>query len=415
MADATFSKTFLRRATGAEGMDQTEAHNGLRHVMALSLTKVADGLIDPKLILSWLMTALGAPGYLIGALVPLREAGALLPQIVLAPRVQAMRYRKWMWVAGSAGQGACAGLIVLAALTLEGVAAGLAICAALAVLALFRAACSVSFKDILGKTIAKRRRGAITGLAGSVSAVAVIALALLLMSGLFQNRTLVVGAIALAATFWGVSALVMSRLDEDASERSGDSKTPMWAVLRDNPQLWCFIATRGLLVSTALAPPYIVLLGGAELNALGALLLASAVASLVSSYVWGRLADRSSRLVLIRSGLVGGVALLAAVGAGLSGVEAIPGVLPAILLVLMVAYHGVRQGRSTYLVDMAPEDKRASYTAVSNTVIGVALLAVGVVGGFGSVAGPAWVLAGFAAMAFAAALVGRGLNEVEQG
>ncbi|MEC7256689.1 MAG: MFS transporter, partial [Pseudomonadota bacterium] len=143
-------------------MDQTEARNGLRHVAALSLTKVADGLIDPKLILSWLMTALGAPGYLIGALVPLREAGALLPQIMLAPRVQAMRHRKWMWVAGSAGQGGCAALIVLAALTLQGVAAGLAICAALAGLALFRAACSVSFKDILGKTIAKRRRGAIT-------------------------------------------------------------------------------------------------------------------------------------------------------------------------------------------------------------------------------------------------------------
>ncbi|MEC7257340.1 MAG: MFS transporter, partial [Pseudomonadota bacterium] len=183
----------------------------------------------------------------------------------------------------------------------------------------------------------------------------------------------------------------------------------------DNPQLWRFIATRGLLVSTALAPPYIVMLGGAELNALGALLLASAVASLVSSYIWGRLADRSSRLVLIRSGLVGGVALLAAVGAGFSGVQATPGVLPAILLVLMVAYHGVRQGRSTYLVDMAPEDQRASYTAVSNTVIGGALLAVGVLGGLGSVVGPAWVLAGFAAMAFAAALVGRGLDEVEQG
>jgi MFS family permease len=415
MADATFSKTFLRRATGAEGMDPTEATNGLRHVMALSLTKVADGLIDPKLILSWLMTALGAPGYLIGALVPLREAGALLPQIVLAPRVQAMRHRKWMWVAGSAGQGACAALIVLSALALDGRAAGLAICSALAVLALFRAACSVSFKDILGKTIAKRRRGAITGLAGSVSAMAVIGLALLLMSGLFQNRALVVGAIALAAVFWGLAALVMSRLNETPSETEKGARASIRTVLRDNPQLWRFICTRGLLVSTALAPPYIVMLGGDALNALGALLLASAVASLVSSYIWGRLADRSSRLVLIRSGLVGGVALLAAVGTGLAGVQTVPGVLPAILLVLMVAYHGVRQGRSTYLVDMAPEDLRASYTAVSNTVIGGALLAVGALGGLGSVAGPGWVLAGFATMAFAAAWVGRGLNEVEQG
>ena len=80
----------------------TEARNGLRHAASLSMTKVADGLIDPKLVLSWLLTALGAPAAFAGALVPIREAGALLPQILLAGWVQKMRYRKWAWVAGSA-------------------------------------------------------------------------------------------------------------------------------------------------------------------------------------------------------------------------------------------------------------------------------------------------------------------------
>ena len=124
----------------AEALDkdaqEAEAANGLRHAASLSMTKVADGLIDPKLVLSWLLTSLGAPAVYAGALVPLREAGALLPQIFLAGYVRGMARRKWAWVVGSAGQGACAGLIVVAALVLEGAAAGLAICAALAVLAL---------------------------------------------------------------------------------------------------------------------------------------------------------------------------------------------------------------------------------------------------------------------------------------
>ena len=62
--------------------DTGEARRFSVHFTALSLTKVADGLINPKIILSWLLSTLGAPGYLIGALVPVREAGALLPQLI---------------------------------------------------------------------------------------------------------------------------------------------------------------------------------------------------------------------------------------------------------------------------------------------------------------------------------------------
>ena len=56
-----------------------EPRNRLVHLVSLSATKLADGLIDPKLVLSWLITALGAPAALAGLLVPVREAGALLP------------------------------------------------------------------------------------------------------------------------------------------------------------------------------------------------------------------------------------------------------------------------------------------------------------------------------------------------
>ncbi|KKK71083.1 hypothetical protein LCGC14_2917520, partial [marine sediment metagenome] len=166
----------------------------------------------------------------------------------------------------------------------------------------------------------------------------------------------------------------------------------------------------------ALAPPYLVLIGGRatqEASGLGALVLASAAASLISSYLWGRMADRSSRRVLRLCGVIGAGALTTALGMALAGLTDGPLALPAVLFVLMVAYHGVRQGRSTYLVDMAPDDQRPAYAAVANTVIGVALLASGLFGALASLAGPEATLGLFAAMCLGAAILGGKLVEVE--
>jgi hypothetical protein len=57
------------------------ASNKLIHLASLSMTKIGDGLVDPKLVLSWALNAAGAPQAAIGLLVPLRESLAMLPQI----------------------------------------------------------------------------------------------------------------------------------------------------------------------------------------------------------------------------------------------------------------------------------------------------------------------------------------------
>ncbi|MFW8593454.1 MFS transporter [Cribrihabitans neustonicus] len=407
----------FRRLTGdGEASNAAEARNGLRHAASLAMTKVADGLIDPKLVLSWLLTALGAPSVFIAALVPLREAGALLPQIILAGWVARMKQRKWAWAGGSAVQGAAAAGIAMVALLLQGWAAGLAVCAALALLALARAMCSVSYKDILGKTVGETRRGAITGLAGSAAAAGVILFALLLLSGLGRSVALVAGAIGLAACLWFAAAALFSTLEEEDSEPAEGGGGLDFSILKGNRNLWRFILVRGLLVSTALAPPYLVMLTGGEggqLGQLGALVLASAVASLVSSWVWGRLADRSSRRVLMAVSAIGAAAMVAAVALAWAGLAQQVWAMPAVLFVLMIAYHGVRQGRSTYLVDIAPEDARSAWAAVANTVIGTLLLAAGALSGALSLLGPQAVLLLFAAMALAALPAALGLEEAE--
>ncbi|GAA0204927.1 MFS transporter [Kangiella japonica] len=400
--------------------------NVTTHVISLAATKVADGLIDPKLILSWLLSALGASTFLVGLLVPIREAGALLPQLFTAGALRRLPQRKWAWALGSLVQGLSVVGILLSAIFLKGQTAGIVIVSLLGVLAIARSVCSVSYKDVLGKTVSKSMRGKVTGLAASVASAAVIIFGLVLASDYVERMTLVLIALGSAATLWIFASLMFTKLEEasGATEGGGNPLTVAkenLALLKDK-QLLLFISVRALLIATALAPPFMVTLngsGGIEnldsmLGGLGALVLASSLASFLSSYVWGWLADKSSRKVLLFSSVVATIALTATVVCAYYDLIGQSLVLAILLFVLMIAYHGVRLGRSTHLVDMATAENRAAYTALSNTIIGLILL-TGV--GFSAIAqyfGNIVVLGVMAVMCFFAALLALGLKEVQQ-
>jgi hypothetical protein len=68
-------------------------------------TKIGDELASAKLVLPWLLSAAGAPGFFIGLLVPIRESLSLLPQLFVAAAIRARAIRKWFWVGGSVVQG----------------------------------------------------------------------------------------------------------------------------------------------------------------------------------------------------------------------------------------------------------------------------------------------------------------------
>lgn len=179
------------------------------------------------------------------------------------------------------------------------------------------------------------------------------------------------------------------------------------------------IVTRALLLSTALAPPFYVALSGdnqsSGLGSLGIFMMASAAAGLLSSYVWGRLADRLSRQVLMYAAVLATLANGAAAVVALAMPELTDSVsiLPASLFVVMIAHQGVRLGRSVHVVDMADLDTRATYTALSNSVVGILLLAGGIFGILAQWLGIGIVLALFALMAGLAVLAASRLDEVQ--
>ena len=357
-------------------------------VLAASiLTKLGDLLISPKTVLAWLMSAVGAPA-LVAWLVPIRESGSMVPQLMIAAWMRRKPIRKWFWALGSFGQ---AGSVVAMAASVwffEGYAAGSGIIGGLILFSLSRGFCSVAMKDVQGKCIPKTRRGRLSGLATTIGGTATVILTVLLFWGQ-ENPTLVFYSVLLllAATLWVIAGFLFAGVKEHEGETDGGGNAITEAfhrlsLLRDDPPFRNFVITRALLLCSALASPYFVVLAQKESETglmLGVFLLASSLASSVSASFWGWMADSSSRRVMIRgAAIASGVCLIVGLTALFAGTGIGDGwYYPLAFFVLSIAHAGVRLGRKTYLVDMAGGNKRTDYTAVSNTVIGFLLLATG--------------------------------------
>lgn len=413
--------------------DEACAHqprNVVISALVLSLTKTGDRLMDPKIVLAWMVSALGAPSVIIGLLSPVREALALLPQLFIARLIRQRARRKGFWALGSAGQAASLIAMALCALTLQGWALGVGVLACLALFAVSRGVSSVAYKDVLGKTVSKARRGAVAGYGASLGGIAASGLGIWLMvmeaGGAEPGAGFFAGLLLVAAGLWLLAAALYLLLAEAAGSTDGgvnaiEAVTSQLALVWKEASLRDFLIVRALLISTALATPFYVAIAqgrsGADLAGLGGFLLAGALASAAGGWVWGRASDASSRLVMAAAGAI--AALTAAIvlaslllGAPWAGSAAF---YVGIVFVLSLAHEGVRLGRSTYLIDLATEETRAHYTAVSNTVIGALLLVMGAVSGAAFSFGAEYALGFLAACSLAAAGMAVRLKPVSGG
>lgn len=356
-------------------------------------TKIGDELASARLVLPWLLSAAGAPAFFIGLLVPVRESLSLLPQLFVAAAIRAQAIRKWFWIWGSVVQGLCVMAMAMAALSLKGAAAGWTVVGLLVIFSLARGVSSVSAKDVMGKTVSKTRRGTLTGYATAAAGLVTVAAGawLQLGSGEPDGAGGVVGLLLVAGGLWMLGAFLYAGIREQpgATEGGGNAGREALAslsILVSDAPFRRFVITRALLVSTALLVPFYAALAREEtdggIGGLGALLVAAGIASTVSSGFWGRMADRSSRDVLRLAATVAGLLSLVVAGWAMAGSPGLPSgvVVVGAFFIIGIAHAGIRIGRKTYLVDMANAQTRATYVAVSNTAIGVVLLAGGVFG-----------------------------------
>ncbi len=388
------------------------------------LTKFADALASPKTTLAWLVTAVGAPGWVLGYLVPLRESLSMVPQLIIGGTVRQLPRRKWICAVSNIAQGACVAGLAWVAFTLSGATAGWAILALVTLFSLARSLSSIGSKDVIGKTIPKRRRGQLSGWAASAAGFLAITVGFGLgrVQGDQGDGAVIAALLLLAAALWWLSAAAFAAVPEEPGETGGGRS--LWQsiaslrLLRDDREFRGFVIARALLMCSALSAPFYVALAqsgeSAGLATLGAFVIASGLASLVSGPFWGRFADRSSRDVMASAAWVtaGSGLLVFGVASSAPGLLSSAWFLPAAYFILSIAHEGVRVGRKTYVVNLGSGNQRTDYVAISNTVIGVLLLVVGSVGALTPWLGNAGVIALLAVMGLVGAVISRSLRDV---
>lgn len=379
------------KAISAEACRETPG-NFFRTLIANTLSNIADRLGSAKTTLPWLMLQLGAPSWMLSLLVPIRESGSMLPQMLIGAAVRRQPVRKWVWVWGGAIQGACLAAIGAVAFVLDGAAAGYAMLALVVLFSLARGACSVAYKDVQGKTIPKTRRGRLSGWISAISGLGALGVGAGL--GMLHGEAslaLFAALLAGAALLWFLAAWAFARIVEFPGATEGGANAlpealAKLALLRDDAPFRRFVIARALAMGSGLAAPFYVALAreelGTAMSLLGIFIAVEGLAGLVSSPLWGRWADRSSRQVFaVACGLAAVLSIAVALWSWLPmPAAAALWFYPIAFFGLGVAHAGVRLGRKTYLVDMAEGNQRTDYVAVSNSVIGALLLATGLVG-----------------------------------
>jgi hypothetical protein len=400
-------------------------------------TKLAEQLASPGLVLPWMLGAVGAPSVLVGFLVPMRRAGALLPQLVVAGRIRSHPRRKGFWVAAGVTQAAALLLMIPAILLLPPLGAGLAVVGLLGLFSMASGVGSVAFKDVMAKTIPRGRRGRLLGVRATAGGLLALGAALYLRTRVAEDDSLApyVALLGVAAGLWLLASALLAAIREPEGATEGGRSALEEAragvqLLREAPDFRRFVLARAFLLSAQLASPFYALQAqaavGVGADTLALMVGASSLAALLSSPFWGRFSDASSRRVMVAGGIWTGVTVALALSGELlpgevaeagAGWGAAWGLTWGGLLFALVFFSsgfaeaGVRLGRKTWLLDAAPERRRPLMVAVANTAVGVMYALAAGLGVLAEFAGVAVVLGTLGLMALAGMLLAWRLPE----
>jgi hypothetical protein len=355
-------------------------------------TKLAEQVAGPNLVLVWLLQILGAPVWMLGCLMPIKQSAALLPQLVASGQIRRLATRKWVWVVAGLIQTGCLLLMIPAASWLSPAAAGGII---LLLFILFSAAsgtASVAFQDVLGKTISKGHRGRL------LASRALLGGLLTILAGLFVRQlksggdelTTVFWMLAVGALLWALGSILfgMTREQEGATQGGRnpiDEAGAGLVLFRQQKGFRRFLYARSLLLTVEIATPFYVLhandLLQLDSRLIGYIVIAIGLSQVLSSPFWGRMADRTSRTVMqISAWMAVAAALLAILLTWVPVVALQQAGYFLVFMLLGLTEAGVRLGRKTYLVDAVPQEERATYTATTNTLVGIVAIGTGLAG-----------------------------------
>lgn len=355
-------------------------------------SKLAEQIAGPNLILPWLFQLLGTPVWMFGFLMPIKQSFSLLPQMVVAGQIRQLARRKWVWVGSAIIQALCLLLMIPAALWFSPVSAGFSLLGLLVVFSIASGTASVAFQDVLGKTIDKGHRGRLLARRALVGGLLTTAAGLLLnrYREAQQDLTPVLILLLVATVLWVLSAFFFALIREFPGAVSGgrnaisESQAGL-KLFRQHSGFRKFLTARTLLLSVELATPFYVLHAGEllqlKIQSVGSLIVAIGISQILSSPFWGKMADQTSKKVMALSSLIAFGSALLALFLSFIPIHSFQYVGYLLVFVLIgLAESGVRLGRKTYLVDAVPADERATFTAFSNSFVGIIAIVSGITG-----------------------------------
>lgn len=284
---------------------------------------------------------------------------------------------------------------------------------------------SVSFKDVLAKTIPKGKRGTLLSVRATVGGILALAAGYFIYHyiGEGEDAKLYVVLLAGAAVLWFVASILFFLIKEEKGA-TGGSRTALnearegWSLLKHQPYFLRLIIARSLLLSVMLVIPFYAIFAreitGTQVSSLGLFVIANSLAMVLSSYFWGRFSDRSSKHVMAAGGLVGLIGVLTALSfLFVPGSWQTPLVFSSVFFIAGFAHAGIRLGRKTYLVDAAPEKERPLYVAVSNTLVGLVTVLSAVMGFGADLFGVEWLIGIFGVLMLSGIMISMRLPAAE--
>ncbi len=354
-----------------------------------SLTKLAEKIISPDLTLAWIFNYLGASSALIGALVPIKDLGSLLPQLAISGKIRSKPIRKWFWVYAGLIQAICLGLSGVFILQFNTPALPYILAFLLLVFSMASGMGSVAFKDVTGKTVPKGERGQMLSYRSTFGgALALIAGGILTFFIKDQEDPhLYSGMFFLAASLWLGASWLFAKIKELPGSTQG-GRTPLkeflggMKLLKEDKNFQKFLMTRALLMAIPLLQPFYVLLAkdleDLPHSFLGYLIIISAIAQVIGSPLWGKFADKNPKFLMRISSFIALFGLFYALSFTLTNplFSSVYAFIP-VFFINGIAYAGARLSRKTYLVDYAPEADRPTYVSLANTSIGLFTILAG--------------------------------------
>lgn len=353
---------------------------------------LGDGFLNAGLVLSSFAAALNAPNLVIALLPAITVGGWLLPQIIVAAKIQHIRQKVIVYRAASVIRMSAFALIVASCIVFNSQPTILLIVFLIGLIinSIASGASGLPWMETVSKTVPAESRAAFFGTrnlyGGLLTLIAGITVRILLGSTLvFPWDYTIIFALGGIAFAIGYRAQGFIEEPQDPIKPKGNILAEFKAILptlRENADLRHFVTYRMLYAASTIGDAFFTAHAlknvGVDKASIGTFLIVVGVIAPLSNAIWTRVALKYGSRRILRIALF--IALLAPVTAALMPTGA--GAWFGLVFVLQqIAVAGFNLGNANYLLGIIPTHSRGRFIGIANTLVGVAVFTP-VLGGF---------------------------------